>query len=436
MKRRLFTAALLLLVMGGTSSGFAQGDSAWTLEQCIEQALRSSPRLQVGRAALRGAEAAASEASAMRWPTATLSGAYNYTSEAMEFQVPGLPIPGYTPPTIAFGDGNVYDAALTVRYPLYGGGAVIAKSRAEAAGLNAARSDLGTEHLKLLYDVRRAYYNALGAEAKAGAARQSVQRLQRHLDDITGIQAAGAAMEENRILAEARLRQAESVMLAVEADLSAAQFALGGLLTEPGTAIVPRGILDQPLFDEHAAPPEAASRPDVAALEFRIDRGQHLSRAARGALRPALSAAVALHYAKPGINLPQNEWMDYYTAGVTASWTLWDFRARSHRTRQAQAATQLWEARRAELVTAIETRRSAAFVALDAARAVRGKASDRLTLEQRRLALVEGRRQAGMASDRDFLDALDDVTAAQTDYAAALIRVRLAETELLHALGY
>lgn len=431
---RILISAVVLA--GGLSTAFAQADSVWTLERCIEQALRASPRLQAGRAVVAGAEAAADEANAMRWPTATLNGAYNYTSETMEFQVQGPPIPGYTPPTISFGDGNVYDAALQVRYPVYGGGAAAAKARAGTAGLRAARSELGVEHLTLLYDVRRAYYSALGAEAKAGAARQSVERLRRHLDEITAAAEAGAASDETRLTAEARLRQAEGAMLLADADVTKAQLALGGLLMEPGTAVIPHGLLNQPLFDERDVPPEAVPRPEIAALDSRVEQSEYLRRAARGVLLPSLSTAAAWHYAKPGVNLPQNEWMDYYTVGVTASWTLWDFRARTHRTRQAHAAVRQLAAKRDELQAAIETQQHTALTALHAARAARGKAFDRMELERQRLTLAEGRLRTGMASESEYLDAQDDFTAAQTELAAALVRVRLAEADVLLARGY
>jgi outer membrane protein TolC len=436
MKLKIVVAAGIgLSLLLGAPCVRAQADSSWTLEQCLRAAMENAPRLRAAAQVAVGAEAAAREAAANRWPALAVAGAYAYTSETQEISM-ASPDPGYVPPKIRFYNDNVYDLALTARVPIYAGGALREKARAESFGREAAAQDLKTDSLKLAFDVRRAYFNALGSETRAEAARQSARRLERHLQERTSAQHIGTVSEESRLMALSRLRQAEQALLTTEAEAQAARLALGNLVVQPGLEIHPAVNLDAPIADSALVPLPLNSRVEVSAAQMRLDQSLRLVSTARGALLPSLSGSAAYHYAKPGVNMTENEWMDYYTLGLTASWTLWDWQARSERIGQARAAARALEERKHDLVNALNTRYETALSALRAARTAQSKAAERADIERRRLDLVEGRMQQGMASESEYLDTHDDLTAAETDLISATARLRLAEADLLYAAGY
>ena len=320
-----FPGLLVALLLAVTVIHAQTPDAPWTLDRCLNRAIGTSPRLGASTQAVRGAEAAARASDAARFPNVGVGGAYSYASKVQEIQVP-LTIPGVHIPQIQFGDGNVYDFTASARIPLYAGGALRERSRADVSAATAANDDYLSDSLKLVYDVRRAYFNALGATARDDAASASAERLARHLKDITNAKAVGTMSEENRLAALASLRQAESAVVAADAAVSAARLQLGNLVGEPGTEIVPESDLDRALLDTagfRAVPAE--SRVEVAALNARIGQSRHLLTAQQGSLLPSLSGNAAYHYGKPGVNFEQNKWMDYYVLGVTASWTLSGF---------------------------------------------------------------------------------------------------------------
>lgn len=411
---------------------YGQTDSTWTLQQCIRAATQNAPRLQASMRSADAAAAAAREAAANRWPTVGLSGAYNYTSETQAIEIPIPPVPK----RISFGDGNMYDFAATARVPLYAGGALAEKAQADAYGQSAAASDLRVDSLRLVYDVRRAYFAVLGSDARTGAAHQSVRRLARHLEELIAAQHIGAATEENRIAALARLRQAEQTALSAEADSKAALLALNNLIAQPGTEIYPNGNLQEPLADSSLLLLPLASRAEFRAAQARVDQSRRLARSAGGALLPSLSGSAAYHYGKPGVDMAANEWMNYNTLGLTASWTLWDWKARSHRVEQVRATADALDQRKQDLINSLNTRYETSLTALTAARLAEAKALERADLEQQRLGLVEGRLLSGMASESEYLDAHDDLTAAVFDRVSATVKLRLAETDFLYSAGY
>ena len=429
---------IILFLALAVLSAWAQDSTSWTLERCLGAAIQNSPRLAASRQTVAGAQAASDESAASRFPMLGVNGNYSYTNKVQEVNVPlTLPIPGFTPPSISFGNGNVYDVQAVVKAPIYMGGTLAENAQAGRFAAAASRYDLASDSLSLMYNVRRAYYNALGAEARVDAAQTSTARIQRNLQTIIEGQKLGANSEENHIAALSRLRQAEEAVVNARNQARAARLTLGGLVIEPGKEIIPAGDLNQPLVDSTAlAVVPLESRAEVASANARIEQSLHVTRASKGSLLPSLSGNAAYHYAKPGLDVTENKWMDYWSAGVTASWTLWDWNTRKHHIQQAQANRVALEDRKQDLITSLETRQQTALDALAAAREVKGKASEHASLERQRLALVEGRLKLGAATETEYLDAQDDLAAAETDYASALAALRLAEADLLNASGY
>lgn len=420
----LVCISLIILLMG-IRSIFAQTTETITLEQSLTEAARNSARLRASAEQLAAQRAAANDASGARLPTLSASGSYAYTSEVPELEV--------GPVKKTLGDGNVFDFNLTARAPLFAGGSLAERARAEQSLARAAEHDMITESLRLAHDVRRAFFNALGAAKREETAQQSVSRLSRHFKELRGAKEAGMASDEMIIQAESRLRQAEASALGTEMDARVARMTLANLVGRPGQQISPAEELETSLVPAEIVAEE--SRADVAAINARIEQTQHLTRAAKGGFFPMLSAQAAYHYGKPGVDQFKNNWMDYGTVGVNLTWTLWDWNSRSAKVAQARAGIRNLEARRDELLDAINTRLVTTRENVNAARAVLDKTTERMELERRRFELVQGRYRVGTSSESEFLDAQDDLTAAELDRSAAAVRLRLTEADYLNAAG-
>ncbi|MDD5089130.1 MAG: TolC family protein [bacterium] len=427
-------ASVPIFLLAGAA--FPAEPDAWTLDRCVDAAQKNSFMLDSRRALITGAESALRASEAARWPTLGLAGAYTYTSETQKLNLSAA-LPGIHMPSVEFGDGNVYDAALTARAPLFTGGTLRQRARADAAALRSAEHDFAADSLQLLWDVRRAYYQTLGAQARADAARHAAERIERHVQDISAAMTAGWQSEEARIAATAALRQTESTRIAADAQARAERLRLGNLVGAPAREIFPGGDLDTPLItDEPAGGTAVESRAEMLALQSRIEQSRRLTRAAQGSLLPALSAMAAYHYGKPGVNVVENDWMDYYAVGVNASWTLWDWNARRYQVHQTRAQMNALDAQRGVLERTLVNREQIALVSLHSAQAALEKFADRVDLERTRLALVEGRWRQGVATESELLDAQDDLTQAETDAISATAAVRLAEADLLYASGH
>ena len=424
------TALGLLFILTGSP---VRAQTSLDLNECMNQALASSPRLQVAMSKVEASESVAKASHGQRLPSIAASGAVNYVSEvqSLDFAANPLMPAGMS---IQFGDNTTYAMSLGVRAPLYAGGSLSSQEKASRYEADASQSDYAADSLTVLYEVRSAYYRALAAAEGNRLAHNALDRLLRHQKDVKNMQDAGMADEETMLILLSHIREAEQRVASVEASLHAAQFELGRVIGRAGEEIVAEGGLSTSL--ESSSPEEMViDRPDVVALDLRAESAKRRERAAKGSFLPTVSAMAAFNYGKPGVNYIKNEWMNYTTAGISLSWTVFDWNVRKNTVQSVRSAhEQLVDSKRA-VADMWQTRYAASEARLTSARKERAAAESRLAIEKQRFGLVEGKRTQGTASERDLLDAQDDLSTAEISLAQALSQERLAETELLYALG-
>lgn len=438
------TAAAAVPAPGGAAAGPTAGAAAEggnpDLAACLAAARAHAPRLAELQALQDEAVALAAETSAQRRPSLGLGGTYRYTSQTMESELslgPGLPAK-----TLTFGDGHAADLKLGLALPLYTGGELGRTFDAATAGAKAAGWRSAAATLDLDLKVRRAFFAALGRQARCDAAGLAEARLGRHLEQIEGAIAAGTAAEEARLRAVARLWQAQERRIQAEAARDSAGIVLGVLLGHPATVVLPAGDLQAPLIrTEDPAPGEPdglqglEGRPEVQAIEQERARQDFLADAARGRLRPRLVGDVALHYGRPGVDQLANDWMGYATAGLSLEWSLWDGGGRSQRVAQARARARQAESRLQDAAESIHSAHAVAVRDLDAARRETASVEERAVITRRLLEFVKMRYEQADATQSEYLDAEDDLAAVEFELALARTRLRLCEAVLLRTLG-
>jgi len=411
----------------------AQPELSWTLERCEREALSSSPRLAEAAARREGAAAAAAAARARRWPVLALQGGYSYVSEVMRLRLAEILSPGA--PEIELGRNHAVDLQLSAEAPLFTGGALAGEIRAREAAGRAAHHEVRAESLAVLHDVRQAYFGALGAVARQQVEAVATERLRRHIEELDAAIEIGTGTPESRLQAFSRLRRAEQRAIAAEGETRAARLVLGHALGRAGSEVHPAGDLSRSLLpaDSTARAPaiDAAARPELAALSALADRSRAATQAARADCFPSLVARAALHEGRPGVDPVADEWMSYATAGLVLRWSLWEWGARNRRLESARAEERAVAHRRTAALDGYVQALSIARAQWEAAQAQEAKAGERVALERQRRELVTGRYRDGAASESERLDAEDDLAQAESEWAAARARVRLAEADLL-----
>ncbi|MFA7332187.1 MAG: TolC family protein [Candidatus Delongbacteria bacterium] len=417
----------LLLALALATAGDARADrppNDLSLPSFLQLAWTTNQRPAAARSELEAALAAQAQARALRGPTLGLEVTGGWVSRTQSLEMPGR--------SIEFGDGSTVDAALQAGWTLYAGGALEAGERRAASEALARREEQIADSLRLSAELRAAFLSALAAESIRAAAELGVSRLERLQSEVNTRLAEGTTGEEAMLLVESRLAQARQEFALRDGDARAARLELGALIGKPGAAVIPKGELETPLEGVEAGARRLAT---LAALDARLRAGEALVGQLGAWRRPRVEAGAGWHLARPGVDPIRNDWMGYASANLRVKWSLWDNRLGQLRQAEARSQRKALEhrLREAERETGSLLERCREWVG--AALTAWDEAVAREALETRRQGLVEARWRLGMATERDWLDAQDDLRQAQLDRALGAARLRLAENRLLQAMG-
>ncbi len=261
-------------------------------------------------------------------PVLSLVGSYGYTSEVAALQLES-PIPGFTLPRIQAGTRDRYDAAASIDVPVFTGFRIRNQVRAAEMQVQAQNARREASRSQILLLVGALYFQTQENELQQRVLEQAAERAGRHLDRTRSfflakqatafdtLEVANRKLElENQLQRLAGLHDVLTSKLAHAVNVT---FAPRVAPVAVETVSLSLGGLDD--YVEQALEERAELR-ETSSLE----KGQLFrARAVRAAQFPQLHANASYHYARPGVNYFEDEWMDYYTVGLNVRWQVWNW---------------------------------------------------------------------------------------------------------------
>ena len=431
--------ALLAVLAAATGSGEVLRIDA---EAAAARAVAASDVLAGATARRDGAQAAVASADAARLPSVAASAALTQRSAVPEFAA-ALAGPGQ-PPVVLFPNiETTYAAALQTRQVLYAGGAVDAVREASRHDLDASDAARRQVLADLGLAARLAYWEAVRAEASLEAALVNEQRAQRLQIDTQALRSAGMAVNADVLAAEARIASAHVAVIRAQTRRLDALSALRSLLhVAAGDDIALADRLTRSLPPEPAALADLtaealAQRPELAAVTAQRAALAARERIVLAPARPSVAMLAQWELSRPNQRFfpLADEWNDSWSAGITASWTLFDGGRAHADARGSQAAQRAVEAQRAEtartVALEVEIARQGLLAALgtiDAADAARAASEERERASRERL-------DAGLAPMVEMLDAQSELATAEQQQIDVRATAWIADARLGRALG-
>jgi outer membrane protein len=411
-----------------------------SLDEARSRAAAASHRLAEARARAAAAEATAEVRDAADRPIVAFSGGYMRTSHVAAFFVPGVT---GAPPQVLYPDvPDNYRTRLDLQWPIYNGGRTDALERAARAEASAASADVAAAQGDLRLEVTRAFWAVVTAQSATDVLKESLARAQQHVEDAR--QRLNAGLVPPNEIAAAEAQESRQRLFLIEATnqraLASAELArlIGVDLRQP---IDPAEALELP-------PPTSASldslvvearmkRNERRALEQRITAADEQRNAAHAGARPNIAITSGVDYAQPNPRIfPRaDRWDDFWDAGVTVGWSLWDGGRTRAEILQAANMADATRQRLAEFDSVLALEVQQRLLEMDSGRAAVTAANDavRAATEARRV--VNERYMSGLISQSEALDAETDLLQAGLERTRAIANVRLAEARLDRALG-
>ena len=412
------------------ASGHPAGAESWTLDRAVKTALESSNAIAVELIGADEAMLNASDAGNGQLPTVSLSAGAQVVSEVMEINMPGK--------KIRFGDYDSYDLKLKVNQLIYDGGRL--KSFREA-GIN--RSEMNVlqaeaAELAVEFQAKSAFFHVVMAEEAAKSVRESMKEAENHLNDVRALFSQGMAIENDVLRARLRISMAELELTSGEADIERAKARFRKVVgIPPGDEVTIAWNVSQADSGSVAAGYDEAlgKRPEVKAFDAALEASDYTIGGARAGKYPNIALFGAFNYGKPGLDLPANEWMHYFSGGVSMNWNIWDWGKTRREIEKAEMNKQKIVHNRSDFERSLAEQISEAATACREARKRADLASETVTVSKQNLDLISSAYREGMATETDYDSAHAAYTAAVHKQSGAQVAVYLSKAYINYVMG-
>jgi len=313
------------------------------------------------------------------------------------------------------------DTRITLRQPLYAPAlpAAVAAARASARATDFAQQAFARQ---LRRDIAVAYLDWLRARNGTRIIAASVALLAENLRVNQSLYAAGKGTHDVVLRTEAELLAAQQQQGESDNAATQARSYINFLLNRPldtalksaefaGADAAATSAAGAPVALAEATHAALLKRPELRQLEAAGNAAEAELRVARAAHKPTLSLGVDAGTEGSDYGLGRN--YNFSTASLVASWTLFDGGARAAAVSQARLAGAQLRNQQQLAASRVELEVRQADDNLRTANASLATATARAAAARADFAIASRRRDAGMASALEFLDARSALTGAE-----------------------
>ncbi len=276
-------------------------------------------------------------------PTLAFNSSYNYVSELAQLELP-FQLPGVGPIAIKAGVQNQYDFALVVKQPLFTGFRTknLISSVQEQQQASRLQKTILLNSLRL--QVGQLFYNLQLNLLQQQVLLQGIQRADFQLEKVRNFFRAQQATQFDTLEVANRKLQWQIQLQKLQSVYNILVSKFCYVLNEDSLPPILRiqlesfelSLAELPDYQQQAI----AHRPELQQIDA-LQRAQGFRlKTTRSVFFPQLFANATYHYARPGVNIFKDRWMDYYTVGLNLQWELWNWRSNQRKVEQTQLELQ------------------------------------------------------------------------------------------------
>lgn len=375
---------------------------------------------------------------AQRLPRLDLSAGYTHVSETAHID---LALPGLPERSIAFGDGNIWETAVTASVPLFTGFRLDALQNAAQSRSAIAREALAGTRTALRHRVAVVYLQSQLARRSVRVYREQLQWLGAQLRTVKQLHAQGQAIPFDTLQLSTRISALRVEEAAAEIAEQNALITLSTYIHRPaGTLQLSDAVpLDETLLRRYRegtlVGTALAQRADLRIIDHREALVAERIRSEKSDYFPTVRAFASYRYGRPGVDQISNQWMDYYSAGVNLQWNLWSWGGDRAEVEQQQIALEETAQERSLLRSEISASIERIVNELGVLQRTRSLLEEQVRQQAVKQELVQARFAQGLATATEVVDAETALTTARLHREQSEIRYAIKLTELAAETG-
>ena len=418
----------ILVVLLFLSFSFLWGQQ---LKEAVRMGLERNPQVQAARHAAAGARFKAKAAFRATLPSLSMDASYRHVTDVPELQLPFAPAPGVPLPAFRLGAYDSYDTGLSLQYVLFSGFAQQKRTTLTRRQALLAETNLKQARKETALNIVAAYRQVQLARLEIEALTAARERVAVQLQRLRNLVAQGMTLAVDTLSLTLSRLSYDQKLIQAQAELeNAAQNlnTLVGQTVEVGADSVPN---PPPVLPE--------LRPERIEVLRTLQIKKQISQTATGISKavyyPSVALQAAYRYGKPGLDMIQNEWMQYGVWGVSFQWNLFNwqsdqFKVAAGREQQREIDFKLQAAR--DRVRNEYQKNVRLYRALQKQTAVLKTA---LTLARRKMALIKDQYEQGLRSATDFNTANLELTRARLNLERHRLNLLLKYNQLQFLSG-
>src|SRR5579884_463984 len=419
---------LIGLVIVDPPTGYAQ--RVVTLEDAYRSAMAQSQQIGISRENLVQAEREIDRAKSFLYPSVNTDANYQRRPEA-KFGGFG---PGAAEIPILPQTQEQFN--LTLSQPLYTGGRATAAFRSAKLGVKGGELDLNLTTENLLFDVARAYYDALKAQRNVEIEENEVKRLEAHLTDAEKRFRVGEAIKTVVLRAQAELANARARLIVARNDQATTldQLALLARIEGPFDLADPPSLTLSEKTEAEWVNTAHSRRSDLNRLSANVQISEEQVTIARGTFLPTLRLEGRYNW------LHQNPQTPFSITNDRSALLIFSFPIFEGRIRVAELAQARSRNRQAvlqkELLSdqiSVEVRRS--LLNLNALTSEVEVVKAQVAFARENFSLVSRQFAVGLATNIDVLDANASLISAERQLTKTIYDREVAILQVEKSVG-
>lgn len=336
---------------------------------------------------------------------------------------------------------RVFSNSVQVAFPLYTGGRI--ENNIEAAELGRDAADLTLEATRqgIKEQTTAAYFQILQFRNLIQVNKEAVDTLQAHLDNVNAQYRVGTVAKSDVLRSQVELANQQQALVNAQNNYDIAVATFNNIVGLPTDTIVDakedlsytKYDISLPRCTDYAL----IHRPDGLAAERAWKRAEASMKAAKGGYRPQVNAVVARQWVgdEPFNTTLRTTSTDGTTAGLSASWSIFDNNVTEAQVQQAKAAMRKAEQVLYQTQESIQLDVRSAYLNLIAAEQNIHTTKVAVDQAQEDYKIAQVRYSAGVGTNLDVMDAEEKLIETQTTYITALYNYNTSKAALDHAMG-
>ena len=339
---------------------------------------------------------------------------------------------------MAYGNvSNAFSHSGSISMPIYRGGAL--KEGRKSARYALSSADLSLENTMQAVRLQSTiyYFNVLQYRNLIEVYEEEVATLEEHLRNVNAQFRVGTVAKVDVLESQVELANAQQNLVNIQNSYDVAVAELNNYIGLPAdTVIRPQDALAYRQYDLKLTDCTAyalENRADAAMADYAVKRAESAKRSAKSGYRPSVNAEIT-----KGLSTERafsGKTSDSWTAGISASWNIFDGGITSSQVHQADAEIIRAQEVAAQTREQIQLEVQSYFLQLRAAEKNIGTTHASVTLAEENYRIAQVRYAAGVGTNLDVMDASRKLTEARSNYFTALYNYNTAKASLDRYMG-